>query len=160
MLMRDRIGALLMLAFCLGYGYMSTLIPLLPFQAKAAFTAKTMPQALTVLGIALSLMLLFKPGAGAAGPSLKGAMWKQAAMLCALMIFYGYTVRSLGFLISTTVFLIGGFLILGERRLWIMAVASLPVVVFFWVLMTQFLGVHIAPWPEVPERLIPCWKAF
>jgi putative tricarboxylic transport membrane protein len=148
MLTRDRIGALFMLAFSIGYGVMIFRIPLLSFQAQAAFTARTMPQALSLLGIALALVLLFKPESGETAVKVAGLKWKTAAALCALMVFYGFTIRSLGFLISTNVFLIGSFLILGERRAWIILVASVPIVVFFWVLMTQFLGVYIAPWPE------------
>jgi putative tricarboxylic transport membrane protein len=148
MLTRDRIGALIMLVFSIGYGAMIFRIPLLPFQAQAAFTARTMPQALSLLGIALALVLLFKPPSGETAAKVAGLKWKTAAALCALMVFYGFTIRSLGFLISTNVFLIGSFLILGERRAWIILAASVPIVVFFWVLMTQFLGVYIAPWPE------------
>jgi putative tricarboxylic transport membrane protein len=148
MLTRDRIGALIMLVFSIGYGAMIFRIPLLPFQAQAAFTARTMPQALSLLGIALALVLLFKPPSGETAAKVAGLKWKTAAALCALMVLYGFTIRSLGFLISTNVFLIGSFLILGERRAWIILAASVPIVVFFWVLMTQFLGVYIAPWPE------------
>lgn len=148
MLTRDRIGALLMLVFSLSYGMLIFRIPLLPFQAEAAFTARTMPQALTVLGILLSLALLIKPGDDAP-VEVAGLQWTVAAGLCALMIFYGFTVRPLGFLISTTILLAGGFLVLGERRWWLVLVASVPVVIFFWVLMTQFLGVFIEPWPEL-----------
>ena len=148
MLSRDRIGALLMLAFSLGYGALSFRIPLLPFQAEAAFTARTMPQALTVLGAVLSLVLLLKPGGGgfASAPDFR---WGRVGLLCALMVFYGFGVRPLGFLISTGLFLIGGFVVLGERRLWLILAASLPPVVLFWALMTQVLGVFIEPWPEL-----------
>jgi hypothetical protein len=41
MLTKDRIGALLMLAFSAAYGALSVRIPLLPFQEAAAFTART-----------------------------------------------------------------------------------------------------------------------
>ena len=148
MLSRDRIGALIMLAFSIGYGLMIFRIPLLPFQAQVAFTARTMPQALCLLGIVLSLVLLFKPASGETAVKVAGLKWKTAAALCALMVFYGFTIRGLGFLISTNVFLIGSILILGERRAWLIFLASVPIVFFFWVLLTQFLGVYIAPWPE------------
>ncbi len=147
MLSRDRIGALLLLAFSTAYGYLTFQIPVLPFQAEAAMTARTMPEVLTGLGVLLSLALLLKPG-NAEGPSLAGFQWRAALLVCVLMVAYGFAVRPLGFLISTTLFLAGGFLILGERRWWLILVASVPVVVFFWVLMTQLLGVFIEPWPE------------
>jgi putative tricarboxylic transport membrane protein len=147
MLSRDRIGALLLMVFSAAYGAMTFRIPLLPFQAEAAFTARTMPQALAVLGIALSLVLLFKPGRQG-GLEVGGYRWGRVALVCALMVAYGLSVRPFGFLVSTSLFLIGGFVILGEKRIWLILVASIPIVVFFWVLMTQLLGVFIEPWPE------------
>ena len=148
MLSQDRIGALLLLAFALGYGVLTFQIPLLSFQAGSAFTARTMPQALAVLGIGLSIILLLKSG-GRAPAFSANFQWRRIVLICALMIFYGFTVRPAGFLISTSLFLIGGFVILGERRLWVVLVASLPPVVLFWTLMTQVLSVYIEPWPEI-----------
>jgi putative tricarboxylic transport membrane protein len=147
MLTKDRIGALLLLAFCLGYGAMTFQIPLLPFQAQAAFTAKTMPQALTVMGVVLALVLLVKPGTQDK-PQVAGFHWGRAAAICVLMVAYGLTVRPGGFLISTSLFLIGGFWILGERRPLLLIGASVPIVVAFWALMTQLLDVFIEPWPS------------
>ena len=165
MLTRDRIGALLMLAFSIGYGVMIFRIPLLPFQMNDAFTARSMPQALAVLGCVLSLVVLFKPMSET--DRAENARWRDAMkrlsrpiagqgfplmrviVLCVLMVLYGLTVRPFGFLISTSLFLIAGMLVLGERRLLMVLLSSVGIVVFFWVLMTQFLGVYIAPLPEV-----------
>ena len=147
MITNDRIGALLLLVFSVAYGALSFQIPLLPFQAQAAFTARTMPEALAVMGIVLSLILLIKPGPGATA-DVSGFRWKRAGLICLLMVLYGLTIRSGGFLISTSLFLIGCFLILGERRPILIVLSSLPVVVAFWLLMSRFLGVYVAPWPE------------
>ncbi len=147
MLTNDRIGGLLLLAFSVAYGLLTFDIPLLPFQAQAAFTARTMPEALSILGIILSLTMIVKPSSNAR-PEVAGFLWGRGAVICLVMVIYGLTVRPGGFLISTSLFLIAGILILGERRWWVVLVASIPVVVFFWVLMTQLLGVFIEPWPE------------
>ncbi|WP_282608144.1 tripartite tricarboxylate transporter TctB family protein [Pelagibius sp. Alg239-R121] len=147
MLTNDRIGGVLLLAFSVAYGLLIFDIPLLPFQAQAAFTARTMPEALSVLGILLSLTMIIKPSSDAR-PEVGGFLWKRGAIVCVAMVLYGLTVRPGGFLISTSLFLIACILILGERRLWLILVASVPVVLFFWVLMTQLLGVFIEPWPE------------
>ncbi len=146
MLNSDRIGALLLLAFSIAYGALTFQIPLLPFQARAAFTARTMPEALAVLGILLSLILLIRPGS-TDRLRLAGFHWGRGAAVCALMVAYGLTIREGGFLISTSLFLIGGFLVLGERRPVVILGASLPVVAGFWLLMSQLLGVYVAPWP-------------
>ncbi len=147
MINRDRIGALLLLAFCIGYGALTFKIPLLAFQEQAAFTARTVPKALAVLGVALSLVLLVKPGADAGG-GVAGFRWGPAALLCLLMIGYGLTVRPWGMIPATSLFLIAGFVVLGERRVWLVLAASIPVSAFFWALMTQVLSVHVEPWPE------------
>lgn len=147
MLNRDRIGALFLLTFSLAYGALTFRIPLLPFQAQAAFTARTMPEALAVLGAGLSLLLLLKPGDGRT--DIEGFQWGRGALLCALMVLYGLAVRPFGFLISTSAFLAASMLVLKERRLSVLLGASIPVVVLFWLLMTQVLDVFIEPWPQL-----------
>ncbi|MFK7791269.1 MAG: tripartite tricarboxylate transporter TctB family protein [Devosiaceae bacterium] len=144
---RDRVGALLLLVFFVAYGYLSTKITLLPFQLNSAFHARTAPQFLTFAGIILAIFLLIKPGDDRPIDT-SGMTFKRVGLLCALMVFYGLTVRSLGFILSTSIFLMGGFWVMGERR-WLMLVgASVPVVIAFWVLMTQGLDVFVAPFPE------------
>lgn len=146
MLTNDRIGGLLLLCFSIAYGALTFEIPLLPFQANAAFTARTMPEALAVLGGLLSLYLIFKPSSNSK-PEVAGFLWKRGLMICLLMVFYGLTVRPAGFLISTSLFLMLGFYVLGERRWYLLLGASIPVVLFFWTVMTQLLSVHIEAWP-------------
>ena len=41
-------------------------------------------------------------------------------------IFYSLTLRFLGFVISSIIFLVGGFYILGERRIWLLFIGSVP----------------------------------
>ena len=146
MLNRDRIGALLLLAFTLGYGALTFRIPLLPFQAHAAFTARTVPEALTLIGIGLCLILLIKPGRDPA-ESLAGYQWGRAGALCAVMLVYGLTVRPGGFLLSTGLFLIAGFLIMGERR-WVLILDGIS-------LSNQFIGIprhrDAFDWPRIPH---------
>ncbi len=146
MLNRDRIGALLMLAFSAAYGVLAFEIPLLAFQRNAAFTAQTLPFVLSILGIGLSLALLIKPGDGA--PDMRGFKWGLGALICVFMVIYGLTVRPMGFIPATTVFLIACMLSLGERRWLLILGASVPLVVAFWFLMAVVLDVYVAPWPK------------
>lgn len=152
MLSSDRIGGFLIGVFSVAYGALVFQIPLLPFQAEAAFTARTMPQALTVLGVIFSLLLIAKPNSNAT-PQMSGFLWGRALLICLTMVVYGLTIRSGGFLISTTLFLICGFVILGERRPLIVLSCSIPIVVIFWTLMSQFLGVYVEPLPEFLKEL-------
>lgn len=147
MLTSDRIGALVLLAFSIGYGILLFQIPLLPFQRTAAFTAQTLPKALSVMGIVLSIVL-FATSKNSAMPDVKGYNWLHGLMICALMLIYGFTVRPVGFIISTGLFLILCEYVLGERRWKILIFSTLPVVLFFWFLMNEVLGVYVAPLPE------------
>lgn len=153
MLTKDRIGALLLLAFCSAYWALATEIRMLPFQANQAFNAQTMPLALGAMGVGLSLAIFISPGSGER-PTLSGFRWGLAGAMLALMVFYGLTIRPLGFLTSTTLFLIGGYMVLGERNPITLILASVPIVVAFWALMTQGLDIYIAPWPAGVDALL------
>lgn len=143
---KDRIGGLLLLIFCITYGLLSQNITLLPIQARAAFTARTMPEVLTVLGIGLSMLVLIFPGSNDR-PQLRGFNWFTAALFLVLMSAYGLTVRPWGFLLSTSLFLMIGFALLGERSPLRLIAVAVPLVVAFWALMTQGLDVFIEPLP-------------
>ncbi len=147
MFVKDRIGGVLLLIFCIGYGLASREIVLLPFQETMAFHARTLPEALAVMGICLSLALIIFPGSREK-LDLSGYNWITASLFILLMIAYGLTIRSLGFLLSTSGFLMFGFFLLGERKVWKMAVIAIPMVVLFWVMMTKGLDVFIEPLPE------------
>ena len=144
---KDRIGALLLLAFSLVYGYLSQSIRLLPFQQNVAFHARTMPEILTVLAVVLALLLLLMPPSQDK-LSLSGLKLGKGLFFLVLMSIYGLTLRPLGFIISTSLFLIIGYVLLGERRPLPLLLASVPLVVVFWLLMTKGLDVFIEPWPN------------
>ena len=143
----NRIGGMILFVFSAAYAYLSTTIPLLPFQAQAAFTAKTLPEVLSVLGLVFSMVLIVSPGTEPA-PNVSSYYWGRAALICTMMVVYGLIIRKAGFVPSTITFLMCGFLLLGERRWTMMLLTSVILVVLFWALMTQVLDVHIAAWPE------------
>ncbi|MEO1066120.1 MAG: tripartite tricarboxylate transporter TctB family protein [Pseudomonadota bacterium] len=146
-LSKDRIGGLLLLAFCVIYAFLSQNIRLLPFQENVAFHARTMPEVLSVLGIGLSVLVIAFPGSKDR-LDLTGFDLIKCAIFLALMSLYGLTVRPLGFILSTSLFLMMGFWLLGERRPLPLILASVPLVIAFWVLMTQGLDVFIDPMPS------------
>jgi putative tricarboxylic transport membrane protein len=80
--------------------------------------------------------------------NLAGYHWKKGFYVCLTMVIYGLFIRKAGFIPSTVIFLLSGFYILDERRWLMMVSTAVLLVIFFWVLMTQFLGVHIVAWPE------------
>jgi len=62
-----------------------------------------------------------------------------------LMVGYGLTIEPLGFLISTILFLSGGFWAMGERRIKIILLVSITVTVVFWFILTQLLKIYLEP---------------
>jgi len=144
---RDALAAMILLAGFLGYGYQATTITLFPGQETEVFSPRTMPYALAIAGVLLSALQLFR----CLGKSvtehevLTGFDWARASLLCLNMVVYGLLFVPLGFIMATALFLAGGFAILGERRLWLLTATPLLFTVIFWALMTQVLGLYLAP---------------
>ncbi|HKL27427.1 MAG TPA: tripartite tricarboxylate transporter TctB family protein [Desulfuromonadales bacterium] len=154
---REKIGALLLLTFSIAYGVLALRIPLSFLAQQEFFTARTMPYSLAVLGIILSLLILILPTADPKGKhtlkqETRGMEWNKAILLVVAMVFYGLTMKWLGFILASILFLMAGFYILGERRLKKMALIAIPLVILLWFVMSTLLGVYIAP-GEVFYRL-------
>ncbi|MBN1957818.1 MAG: tripartite tricarboxylate transporter TctB family protein [Desulfuromonadales bacterium] len=147
---REKIGALLLLLFSLAYGLLATRIPLSFIAQDETFTARTMPYGLAAAGLIISLLILVLPTGDPDGKkTLKevtlGMDWRKAIFLVGAMVAYGLIMKWLGFLIASVLFLIAGFYILGERRIKGMLLASIPLVIVLWYIMSKLLGVYIAP---------------
>ena len=146
MLTKDRIGGLLMLTFCLIYAWQSQNIRVLPFQLNSSFHARTMPEVLAVLGIGLSLLVIIFPG-DRERFTFTGQKLGLGLAFLLLMSAYGFAVRPAGFLLATSLFLMTGFAMLGERGITKLLLVSVPLVVCFWVLMNYGLSGFIEPLP-------------
>jgi putative tricarboxylic transport membrane protein len=146
---KDKVGALFFLVLSLFYGLNTFAIPLNKMARTAVFTARTLPLALTILGVAISLLILILPSSNQERFSIaeifRGLKWKQAGLLLGLMIAYSLVIKPIGFILSTNLFLIAGFRILGEKRVKILLLASIPFVIAFWFLINRILGVYLEP---------------
>jgi len=141
---RDRIAALIMLAISIAYGVVAHGIELYPGSEMEPFTARTMPYILAWTGGAIAILLLLVPAPRTAPASLiEGRQWGRVALLCLAMVGYGLTIKSVGFLLSTTAFLALGFAILGERRWRLLVFVPLPVAACFQFILHGLLGVYI-----------------
>lgn len=145
-LTKDRLGGLLLLAFSIFYWWKISDIRLLPFQAHQAFTPRTLPEVLAVMGVLLSSLIILFP-ARRDRFSLENLNWSLGLAFLVLMSVYGLTVRPLGFLLSTSMFLMIGFAMLGERSMIKLLLVSVPLVVAFWALMNFGLSVFVEPLP-------------
>ena len=156
----DRWIALIFITFCCVYGYlafftMDQLLP--PFMQRNPVWPSTFPKVLAVLGIIVGLVVLF----GLEGqteekePSAADINYRrlheyklgQAFMLLGLMVVYALMLRPAGFLIATTVFLMAGSAVLGERK-WIrMLLVSVIATGCVWYLVQEVLGIFLRPFP-------------
>ncbi len=143
---RDRSSALIFLAFSLAYGALAFEIELFPGSEFELFTARTLPIGLAAAGTVVSfLMLVLSSGTDQSKESLAGLNWTKVLALCALMAVFGATITRLGFISATSLFLIGGFLLLGERRWYVVLGFALSVACGFWVILSQLLGIFLEP---------------
>lgn len=147
---REKVGALVMLLFSISYGLIATKIPLTFLAQQETFTARTMPYALAVAGIILCLAILVSPtvdpsGKASLSEETAGMDWSTAILLVIAMFVFGLSMKWLGFIISSIIFLMAGFYILGERRVKRMLFGAIPLVFALWVIMSLLLGVYIAP---------------
>lgn len=146
----DKAGALILLMFSIAYGLLAFKIPLTFLAQRETFNARTMPFALGIIGSLLSFLILVLPSGQTdekeeIKDAFRGLDWSRVGLLIGIMIFYSITLRFLGFVISSIIFLMGGFYILGERRIWLLFIGSVPLVLFIWFLMSRILGMYIAP---------------
>ncbi len=147
---REKVGALVILLFSVAYGLLARSIPLSFLAQQEEFTARTMPYGLAVIGIILSFFILVLPtvdpeGKKSLSETTKGMDWSTAILLVVLMLVFGLVMKWLGFILSSILFLLAGFWILGERRIKLMLFSALLLVVILWVIMSLLLGVYLAP---------------
>lgn len=157
----DRWIALIFVAFCCIYGYaafftMDHLLP--PFMQRNPVWPSTFPKMLAVLGVFVGLIVLLgleKSGDADKEPSATDINYRrlgeykigQALLLLGLMVAYALMLRPAGFLLSTSVFLVAGNAILGERKFHVMIPVAVVATVFVWYLVQQVLGIFLRPYP-------------
>ena len=149
---KDKVGALVILILSIVYGAMALNIPEAPGIEDSGVTPSSLPIALSATGIIAALLILILPAdrhdsgkETSLAAAFKGLDWMCAAFLFLLMVGYGLTLKPLGFLISTVLFLFGGFWTMGERQIKLMLLVSIGVAVGFWFILTQLLGIYLEP---------------
>lgn len=150
---KNVIGALIFFIFSVCYGYYAQQIPLYPGEEYDVFTSQSMPKLYALLGIVVSGIAIIlsiindirhKNTQVSEVSSVNKKGWFQVVSLIVLMVYYGATLEQLGFIIATISFLVFGYLILGERNIKHLFLASVPVVIVFWAIMTKLLGIYLS----------------
>tara|TARA_B110000967_G_C18894655_1_gene569704 strand:- start:162 stop:689 length:528 start_codon:yes stop_codon:yes gene_type:complete len=152
----DRWIALILLGFCLIYGYAAWFtmdVGLAPFMKRNPIWPSTFPKILSVLGIITSLIILLAVEKGEQKVSdidyrrLHEYKLGQAILLLCLMVVYAMCLRPVGFIFSTSTFLIFGSIILGERKWYFVVPIALIATLFVWYLVQEVLGIYMRPFP-------------
>jgi putative tricarboxylic transport membrane protein len=132
---KNVIGSIFFLAFSSFYFFNVFSIKEMPGAEWEVMTPSTFPFYLGITGIVVSLLLLV----------LSLLNKDKDLYFVIVMIFYGYTIRTLGFIIATILFLAAGFIILQERNIKRVLLISVGVSVGFYLLLNNVLGVYIDP---------------
>ena len=161
MLDLNRAVALLLLAFSSGYLYLAYSYHLLPFERFLSVKPNTMPMGLAIGGIICSLFILIQPqvpdveGDGTVnrpdGEYLQNPQnfnWGQGIGLLVLAAVYAVSLHALGFLFSTSAFLVLGGILLGERRYTFLIPIAITASVLVWYLVDEVLTIFLRPWPS------------
>ena len=153
----DKWIAVFFLVVCVIYGYAAYTYPLLPFELNMTFLPNTLPMVLSVLGVLFALLILLVPSPkvdaeGDALGNINLGKWReykvgQALGLIALMIVYALTLRPVGFIAATTLFLVGAGWTLGERKPVTMIGVALIGTLCIWYLVQETLGIYLRPLP-------------
>lgn len=152
----DRWIALILLGICIAYGYTAWFTMdagLAPFMRRNPVWPSSFPKVLSVLGIAASFITLIglEKGEDKIGEidhrRLGDYFYGQALLLLGLMVVYALCLRPLGFLFSTSAFLIIGSYILGERKWHVMIPVALIATGSVWYLVQEVLGIFLRPLP-------------
>jgi putative tricarboxylic transport membrane protein len=140
----DRYSALVFFALSAAYFVLAGDIELYPGSENDPINARTFPRAIGGAGMAIAFLMLIMPGARS-GEAIdwRRLDWRRPMLLCGLMVAYGLAIKWPGFLVATTLFLGCGYAVLGERRVWMLLVASLPVAAAFEYLLVGVLGIYI-----------------
>ena len=152
----DRWIALIILGFCLVYGYTAWFTMdagLAPFMKRNPIWPSTFPKILSVLGATASFLILL--GVEKREEKVLDIDYRrlheyklgQAMLLLSLMIVYALLLRPVGFMVSTGLFLILGSMILGERKWHMMIPIALISTFFVWYLVQEVLGIYMRPYP-------------
>lgn len=154
----DKLIALFFLVVCVAYGYAAYTYPLLSFERNMAFLPNTMPQALSVLGVLVSLFIVLSSkkveeieedeSDDMSLSKIKHYKTGQAAMLLIAMVVYALAIRPIGFVPATVIFIVASGWILGERKPIKMTGIALIATLFIWYLVQEVLGIFLKPLPS------------
>lgn len=145
---KTRLGSLILLLFCGAFLLLSLSIPIDPTFAEHGFSARTLPLALSSIGMVCALaQLCLAPGGPRErlSPQLRRGNWARLGALIACLLAYALAFAWLGFLAGGVLFLMAGFFILGERRVLFAGAVALGLSGGLWLLLSRVFGLYLDP---------------
>ena len=136
-----RISAFIFLLIFLIYSYLAGEIRVFAFDENADFNARTFPKLISYLGIIVSLLTLVL--SRNEQENMGQYEWISVIVLFALVFSYGVLIKTIGFFVSTNLFLIISYLYLGVRSYKVIIFSSLPVVAALQFMLHGLLDVYI-----------------
>ena len=135
----SRISALIFLLLFSIYSYLSGEIKVFTFDVDAPFNA--FPRLISYIGILFSfLALVFSKNED---EPVSQYEWLKVFVLFVLVFSYGLIIKTVGFFLSTNLFLIIAYYYLGVRSIKLIFFCSVPVVAGLQFLLHELLDVYI-----------------
>jgi len=139
----SKIISLLFFIFSGFYLYTAYQIRVFAFDENAAFNARTFPVYLGYAGLIFSALYIILPERKPTNIDVSILEYKKTILLVALMIIYGITILKAGYFLSTSIFLVLSYIVLGERRwIWVF-ILSFPFVAIFMYLLHGLLNIYL-----------------
>ena len=138
-----KIISLLFFIFSAFYLYTAYQIRVFSFDEDAAFNAKTFPIYLGYFGMFIAGLKIALPEKTSEEVNQQFLNYKKTLVLILIMVIYGLTIRSVGFFLSASFFLISSYYFLGERRWLRMFMLSFPFVAIFMFLIHGLLDIYL-----------------
>ena len=136
-----RISAFIFLLIFLIYSYLAGEIRVFAFDENADFNARTFPKLISYLGIIVSLLTLVL--SKNEEENMSQYEWISVIILFVLVFSYGLLIKTIGFFVSTNLFLIISYLYLGVRNYKVIIFSSFPVVAALQFMLHGLLDVYI-----------------
>jgi len=136
-----RISALIFLLFFIIYSYLAGEIKVFVFDEDADFNARTFPKLISYLGIFFSFLTLVL--SKSEDEPLGQYEWFKVFILFILVFTYGIMIKSIGFFLSTNLFLLISYYYLGVRNFKVLLLCSIPVVSALQFMLHGLLNVYI-----------------
>jgi len=139
----SKIISLLFFIFSGFYLYTAYQIRVFAFDENAAFNARTFPIYLGYAGLIFSALYIILPERKPTNVDVSILEYKKTILLVVLMIIYGITILKAGYFLSTSIFLVLSYIVLGERRwIWVF-ILSFPFVAIFMYLLHGLLNIYL-----------------